>query len=113
MNPCRILCVHRGPDLDELRGVLEEEGYEVLPAADGGKAMDVLASQAVDGVVLDFDVCSPEGGALRNRIRHVLPDMPMLLFRDVAEVKQLPLKVFRAYLSEPEYPGDVLAHLKN
>jgi len=113
MNPCRILCVHGGPELDELRGVLERDGYVVLPAADGRKAMDVLSSQAVDGVVLDFDASAPDGGALRNRIRHTRPEMPMLLFRDVAEVKHLPLEVFRAYLSDPEAPDVVLAHLHN
>lgn len=113
MNPRRILCVHDGPELDELRDVLEEDGYEVLPAADGRKALDVLSSEAVDGVVLDFDLSAPGGGALRNRIRHNLPDMPMLLFHDVAELKHLPVKVFRAYLSDPDSPDAVLAHIYN
>jgi len=113
MNPCRILCVHDGPELDELRNVLEEEGYEVLPAADGVKAMDVLSNEPVDGVILDFDLAAPGGWSLRNLIRHACPEMPMLLMRDVTEVKQLPLRVFRAYLKAPESPDAVLAHLKN
>jgi len=113
MNPCRILCVHQGPELDELRHQLESDGYEVFPAADGGKAMDLLSSQPVDGVILDSDLSAPDGCTLRNRILHALPDMPLLLFREVSEVKHLPLKVFRAYLDDPDAPDAVLAHLKN
>lgn len=113
MNPCRILCVHAGPDLQELRDVLEEDGYEVLPAEDGAKAMDVLSSQAVDGVLLDFDLAGAAGSTLRNRILHAHPGLPMLLFRNVAEMKRLPLRVFRAYLNDPDTPNAVFAHLEN
>lgn len=113
MKSCRILCVHTGPELEELRDLLEGNGYEVVPASDGNKAMDVLTSQPVDAVVLDFDLSTRGGCSLRNRIQHASPGLPMLLFRDVQEVKQLPLRVFSAYLNRPDSPDAVLAHLRN
>jgi len=113
MNPRRILCVHDGPGLEEIRNLLEVNGYEVLPAADGSKAMDLLSSEPVDGVVLDYDTAAPDGRMLRSRIRHTCPEVPILLFRDVEELKHLPLRVFGAYLSDPDSPDIVLAHMKN
>ncbi|MGZ4787387.1 MAG: response regulator [Terriglobales bacterium] len=113
MNIRRILCVHHGPGMGRLRQALESEGYEVVPASNGGKALDVLSSQDVDGVVLDFDAEAPGGFSLRTRIHHQRPDIPMLLFDDVNDIEHLPLHVFRAYLQHPGPPDAILAHLKN
>jgi len=112
MNPRRILCVHDGPGLEEIRNLLEVNGYEVL-ASDGKEALALLSSEPVDGVVLDCDTPAPDGRTLRGRIQHTCPEVPMLLFRDVEELKHLPLRVFGAYLSDPDAPDAVLAHLKN
>ena len=113
MNPRRILCVHDGPGLEEIRNLLEVNGYEVLSAADGKKALALLSSERVDGVVLDYDAAAPDGRMLRGRIQHTCPEVPMLLFRDLAELKTLPLRVFGAYLSDPDSPDAVLAHMRN
>ena len=112
MNPRRILCVHDGPGLEEICNLLEVKGYEVL-ASDGKKALAVLSSEAVDGVVLDYDAAAADGRMLRGRIAHTCPEVPILLFRDVEEVKHLPLRVFGAYLREPDSPDAVLAHMQN
>jgi DNA-binding response OmpR family regulator len=112
MNPRRILCVHEGPGLEEIRNLLEVNGYEVLPASDGHKAMALLSSESLDGVVLNYDTTAPDGRMLRGRIRHACPEVPMLLFHDVEELKQLPLRVFGAYLSAPDTPDAVLAHME-
>jgi CheY-like chemotaxis protein len=114
MSAQRILCVHEEPgELEELSEVLELHGYDVVPAANGGKALDMLRSQPIDGVVLDYHVGTPSGIALRSRIRHQRPDIPILMFDDVQDVVQLPLEVFRAYLSTPEPPDLVFAHMEN
>jgi CheY-like chemotaxis protein len=113
MNTLRILCVHDGPGMQKLRQTLESEGYEVVPVVNGGKALDVLTSEDVDGVVLDFDATAPGGYSLRTRIGHHRPDLPMLLFDEVEDVERLPLHVFRAYLRQPAPPDAILAHLNN
>jgi len=100
MNTRRILCVHEGPELQQLTETLRVEGYEVLPAANGTKALDLLSSQEIDGVVLDYDLSAPGGYSLRNRIQHERPGMPMLLFNDVEELRHTPIEVFRACMDE-------------
>jgi CheY-like chemotaxis protein len=96
MSTRRILCVHEGPELQQLTKTLSLGGYEVLNAADGTRALDLLSSEAIDGVILDFDLTAPGGYTLRSRIQHERPGMPMLLFDDVQELGDTEIGVFRA-----------------
>ncbi len=99
----KILCVHdTANELQELRGTLENAGYQVVPAKNGSQAMDILKAGGVDGVILDYDTEAPGGVALRNSISHSFPELPLLLFSHVEEIKQTPLRVFEAFLSRPE-----------
>ena len=113
MNLRRILYVHDGPEMENLRGTLEKQGYEVVPATNGAKALDVLSKQEFDGVILDSKVTTPGGYTLRSRIHHQRPDIPMLLFGSAEELRSLPLRVFGQYMKAPEAPDAVLANLKN
>jgi hypothetical protein len=45
---------------------------------------------------------------MRNLLRHLYPDMPILLFSDVDEIRDIPLHVFRAYLEHPGPPDEIL-----
>ena len=99
--------------MQKLRKALESAGYEVVPAGNGGKALDVLSSEQVDGVILNFDATAPGGFSLRTRIHNQRPEMPMLLFHEVEDIEHLPLHVFDAYLQQPGPPDAILAHLKN
>ena len=112
MSTQRILCVHdRAQELQELRGTLEQAGYEVVPAKDGSEAMHALRAGDVDGVVLDFNLEAPGGVTLRSRISHAFPEMPLLLFSRVEEIKQMPLSVFEAYLHNPGPPESLISRI--
>jgi DNA-binding response OmpR family regulator len=114
MSARRVLCVHQKPkQLETLRGVLEEDGYDVLPAADGIKALDVLSHQDVDGVIIGYDIEGPGGVTLRTRIQHQCPDVPILMVDEVQNVTRISLQMFGAYLKHPAPPEAVFAHLKN
>ena len=113
MGKSRILCIHQGPELKHLCGVLEQDGNEVLRASDAGKALDLLASTQVDGVVLDSGLRGPDGVSLRRHIYHQCPEIPMLLIEETGDVRETPLDVFCAYLHEPRSPELIFAHLRN
>ncbi len=107
----RILCVHdRADELKRLRGALEEAGYEVVPATNGAEALHFLRMNTVQGAVLDYNAQAPGGVSLRNRIRHYFPEMPMLMFSDIAEIEHIPLDMFRAYLEDPAPPAALFTH---
>ena len=113
MSTRRILCVHEGPELQRLTQTLTLDGYEILNASNGTKALDLLSSQKIDGVILDFDLPAPGGYTLRSRIRHQRPDMPMLLFNDAGEIGETQIGVFRACVDEDAEAAFELASFYN
>ncbi|MEC7522916.1 MAG: response regulator [Myxococcota bacterium] len=76
-----ILVVDDEPDVRFLvRIVATQRGHEVLEAADGMEALEVLRASAVDAVVTDLNMPRMSGVTLRERIREAWPDLPVLLW---------------------------------
>jgi CheY-like chemotaxis protein len=109
MSALRILCVHSsGSVLQELRKKLHEAGYETIAATDGETALRLLAFNTVDGIILSYDMEGRDGRLLRNQVSAKYPEIAMLLFSNVAEIADLPMHVFSAYLEHPGPPESVL-----
>ena len=103
MTMLRILCVHEDESVLETLGrALQTAGYGMLSAKDGEGALRMLSGERVNGIVLDYEMAAPDGRSLRNQIQHLYPNVPMLLFSDVDEIRDMPLHVFGAYLEHPE-----------
>ncbi len=82
LAPKKILAIGGGRSLpalltDRVRG----EGYDVVPAGSGADALELLAVQAVDCILLQADVGDDDGLQLCRRIKAVpeLRDIPLLL----------------------------------
>src|ERR1700750_3379247 len=75
-----ILCVD-----DELIGLrvrkvlLERAGYRVLTAQDGITGLKIFASEPGEGGVLDYSMPGMHGGEVADRMRHMKPNIPILL----------------------------------
>ena len=70
-RPVTVLAVDDSPmALHLLTGILEEDGYSVLQAADGEKAMEIIYSRpdAVDAVLLDRMMPNMDGMEVTRRI---------------------------------------------
>lgn len=66
----RILIVEDdGPLLEVLRYVLEDEGYDVLTAADGASALHLAAAHRVDLVLLDVAMARMNGFEVAHALR--------------------------------------------
>ena len=103
MTILRILCVHEDASvLEDLGRSLQAVGCEAIPATDGRGALQIMNHEHVDGIVLNYEIEAPDGRSLRNHIQHLYPNLPMLLFSDVDEIRDMPLHVFGAYLEHPE-----------
>ena len=103
MTKLRILCVHESDSaLESLGRALQMAGYESIPARDGQSALRMMESERVAGIVLDYEVKATGGRSLRYEMQHLHPDVPMLLFSDVEEIRAMPLHVFGAYLENTE-----------
>ena len=67
--------------VDVGRAMLERLGYRVLACREGQEAVKVVADMGdeIDLVILDMIMPGMDGGAVFDGIRHIRPDMPVLL----------------------------------
>ena len=80
MSGMKILCVEDQPeDIAILTAALEGIGYEVMPASNGGQAIDLFTKQAIDGVLLEDNLPGATGTTLRTKLKAIHPDIPVLL----------------------------------
>jgi len=99
MNGMKILCVENQPeDMAVLTCMLEGIGYEVMPAINGKQARDLLSKQAIDGVLLEYDLPDETGATVRAQMKAMRPDIPILLFIGVGSQTPFMLRFFDAYL---------------
>ncbi len=109
--PVRVLVVD---DQRDVRRVvsrwLEHEGHEVLVAANGAQALQVLQSRVVDVVVSDIAMDGMDGIALMRAIREIDLDLPIILLTGVPSLETarhaIEYGAFR-YLTKPAVPEEV------
>jgi DNA-binding response OmpR family regulator len=58
---------------------LEDEGYQVLTAESGEKAIDLIKSEKFDLVTLDIKMPGESGLIILRKIREILYDLPVIL----------------------------------
>jgi two-component system, NtrC family, sensor kinase len=82
LGPKRILAVDDSPTyLHELAAILRGEGYDVILARSGEEALDLLAVQAVDCILLDVMMPGLDGRQTCQRIKAspYTRDLPLML----------------------------------
>ena len=112
MTGMKILCVESQPeDMAALTYMLEGIGYEVMPASNGEQAIHMLAKEAIDGILLEYNLPDATGTTVRTRLKAMRPDVPVLLFTGVGSQTPFMLRFFDAYLRNGKHFGDGLADL--
>ena len=107
MGEMKILCVEDQPEyMAMLTCILEGIGYEVMPATNEGQAIDVLSKEAIDGVLLEYNLPDANGTTLRAKLKAARPDIPVLLFAGIGEQTPFMVRFFDAYLRNAEGFGD-------
>jgi len=111
MSGMKILCVEDQPEyMAMLTCMLEGIGYEVMPAKDSGQAIDLLHKQAIDGVLLEYNLLDAAATNLRLKLKQMRPDIPVLLFAGIGRQTPMMLRFFDAYLRNGDRlggtPGD-------
>ena len=77
----RVLCVEDDPDMMFLVGmVLEAPEWDLLEAADGETALELIESSPPDIALLDYMLPGIDGIELAERLRARFPECPIALF---------------------------------
>jgi len=67
---------------------LKEEGYDVITAANGKEALEVVAREPLDLVILDIKMPEMSGIEVLRQIKEKFPNLPVLLSSAYSEYKQ-------------------------
>jgi DNA-binding response OmpR family regulator len=100
---------------DGLSAQLTQAGHRITTAEDGQVALDRLASQAFDGVVLDLGLPRVDGLSVLRQLRQSTPALPVLILtaRDGVEDRVEGLNAGADdYLTKPFNRDELLARLQ-
>ena len=83
MSGAKVLLVDEEDTiLDAYSFLLRKEGYRVLTAYNGGKAIEKLCQQKFDLAITDFATKSGNGHTVLEEIREMFPLMPVIVLTD-------------------------------
>jgi DNA-binding response OmpR family regulator len=116
MDKQRILVVDDEPNIVHLsRLYLERDGYQVLAVGDGQEALDTIASEKPDLVVLDVMLPSVNGFEVCRRLRTRDNPVPIIMVTarddDIDKILGLELGA-DDYLTKPFNPRELVARVK-
>jgi CheY-like chemotaxis protein len=94
--------------------VLEEEGYQVSSASNGGEAMDMLAAATPDLVLLDVMMPVLDGREVLRRMRAdpALRGVPVLVMSAAATAAMLGTEA-NGFLRKPFELTELIGHVAN
>jgi CheY-like chemotaxis protein len=108
MTGMTILCVEDQADtMATLVCMLVGIGYEVMPVSSGRQAIEVIGSQPIDGVLVEYNLPGATGVELRAQLKAIRPDIPVLLFDGMGSQTPLMVRLFGAYLREMDYRAEI------
>jgi two-component system, chemotaxis family, chemotaxis protein CheY len=84
----RILVVDDDPDIRELLfSALEDEGFEVVPAANGHEALATIRTFRPDVIVLDLMMPVMDGWQFAKELREREEDIPIVLLSAARDLR--------------------------
>ena len=102
--------------LEAIKLNLELEGYEVIPATDGGSALDTYREQHFDLIILDVMMPVLDGFAVCEQIRLTDLKTPIIFLtaKDSAQERVQGLRIGADdYLNKPFHLEELLLRIKN
>jgi DNA-binding response OmpR family regulator len=84
-----LLCIHRDPG--QLLH-LEENGYRLVTATNGGEGLRLFMSRTVDAVVIEYHLGLLDGAVVASEIKQVRPQVPIIMVCDNLELPEDALK---------------------
>lgn len=64
---------------EELSNIFSREGYQVLTAADGERALEEFKKREIDLVLLDIKMPKMDGVLVSHEMREIRPNVPVII----------------------------------
>ena len=96
-----LLCIHRDPH--RIR-VLENNGYKVLTATNAQEGLQLLASELVDAIVLEYNLGRVDASVFASEIKQLQPHIPIVMLAEHAELPEAALESVDALVSTSDPP---------
>jgi DNA-binding response OmpR family regulator len=105
MDSVKVLCVENHAEyLEALKYLLEAAGYEVLSAANGSEGVSMLERYPVEGVLLEYDPPDASGATVREKMKRIKPEIPVLLFAGIGSQTPFLIRFLDSYLRNAADP---------
>jgi CheY-like chemotaxis protein len=104
-----LLCVDdQEAGLEIRKLLLEARGYRVLTAATAAEAFEAVRREAIDLVILDYNLAETTGEEIAREIKRTQPELPILLLSGYPSVPVSARGVVDAFLVKGESAQDFL-----
>src|SRR5580698_3511065 len=109
----RILCIDdHWNGLLGRKMLLEQSGYEVLEASGGDEGLKLFRSQAVDAVVLDYQMPGMNGDVVAAKMKSINSHVPIMLLSAYEPLPKNKLKSVDSFLSKSQPPSMLVSTLQ-
>ncbi len=108
----RILCIDdHWNALIGRKMLLEESGYEVLEATGGDEGLKLFLSNAIDAVVLDYQMPGMNGDVVAAKMKRINSHIPIMLVSGHGPLPRHKLLHVDTFLSKSQSPDTLLSTL--
>ena len=96
-----LLCIDNNQSsLNTCKIILEDSGYTVLTASSSHEGLEVFASNAIDAVILDYQMPEMNGELVAAEMRRTNPRVPILMLSGWASPPKSALQLVDEFISK-------------
>jgi len=99
-------------DLDTMKGILEKEGYKVVTADNGAKALDLLTGDNIDLIFIDIQMPTLSGYEILRLMREKINHNAKMVFVSIVPEKEVNMEGSDGFIQKPFTPEDFMAKVK-
>jgi len=99
-------------DLESIKTVLENEGYEVTPVDDGAKALDSLKGDGFNLILIDIKMPTLSGYDLLRLMRERLNHKVKMIYISIVPEQEVDMTDIDGFIQKPFSPENILQEVK-